>query len=352
MELARWEYEFLKRYRADNITHYTPTDTELKELIKQDGMVYVISENNRAPYKIGYARSDIYKRFAQFRTFARKFYIHFVIGFFTGAFEELDSNHAKKGESFLHDEFVDYRMHFPKYDPLTDNVEDEGGGFSELFFKKGNGERITLKQIESGIMRALDTEYTKQRSKNQRNKKRLHPRFGYRCLPQKLERLKQIDAYVVSAAAADLEEVRAGQKDKGLRSRGMLTRSIKGQVKAHIMDNSRFFSVSDLPYTGVPDAPRNVPPRNTRGMRSLVGTVVGALHPHKKNANVDFGTVVSQRNGLYDAEIIDPAVSGSIDKTRRYNWYRVKWHFYSESEYTHQQILIMRKSAKDNPTLG
>jgi len=352
MELARWQDHFLQQYRKDNLSHYAvEDDKQLMEIMKQDGVVYVISENNRAPYKIGYAKSDIYKRFLQFRTFARKFYIHFVIGFFTGAMEELGGNFAKEGENFLQKEFRPYRMHFPKYNIISDQVDDEGGAYSELFHKKSNGERITLNQIEQGIMRALDSKYTKEQSKFN---KKLYPKYGYRCLSHKLERLKEIDEYVQVSAQEDLDELRAGQHKYNLKPKFKLTKSLKGHVKAHVMDNSKVFPVSTLDYTGEPlNSKAKHKPKKQKGKLSFVGVQVGSMFVHKgKLYNADIGEVTSQRNGYLNSKFVDPALSGSIDPKKKYQWYRVRWSKYQPTEYIYQQIIKMQKSAKENPVLA
>ena len=68
MEFAKFQHEFTQRYIADG--HGT-----LAELDQQP-CVYVISQNSKPPYKIGYVKYHIMPRMHTFRTDFRKFYVH------------------------------------------------------------------------------------------------------------------------------------------------------------------------------------------------------------------------------------------------------------------------------------
>lgn len=125
--------KFYNKFKDENIND-----------VKNIAFVYVISQFNKPPYKIGLTKSDLYRRFGNYQTSFIDFHIHYLI--------MTEYGDVSKVESLLHKdvELEKYRVKFP------DKTPGQQKRFSEWFdINKVSGKTLDLKTIEYSIRRVM-----------------------------------------------------------------------------------------------------------------------------------------------------------------------------------------------------
>jgi hypothetical protein len=222
MELEQWVHEFPEVFAQRH------GDSE--EEWYQQSYVYVVSETGRAPYKIGYVKYKLLTRMLEYRTLARRMFVHLLIGVSKAKYEGFQDR-GRAAENFMHRELKDFRMNFDAY--IGGRIVKEGGNASELFDKG-----ITLTDIYDAADRMKDPDYPTSKYPR-RFRDRLHTQFAYRFKKNRIVPFRGFETY-------HKRESKGKARSSGhmtLRHQDDLVQSLEGDVELWHGDNNRAWSV-------------------------------------------------------------------------------------------------------------
>jgi hypothetical protein len=180
---------------------------------KQQACVYIISQHkNRPPYKIGMDNGGFARRMANYRTILRHLYVYYAMGFPRAGYNQ--SSYARAAENFLHWRLRKYRLQFSSFSASTQQWDQGGGNYTELF-----GKGISLDHIHDAVRdmfkEPVVREWQAQLPNNLRMVYRIAPAWVYRVHPNRVGRLKAFDNYHARRLRAEQSQNKRRKSLKG-----------------------------------------------------------------------------------------------------------------------------------------